>query len=277
MISNISTEIKQFLIARFSHQSAFDDLCRETGMANTFAGNFDERITSFLQKASSQFPDYIQRIYNACLSLRPGFETEIKTLFKAAMDSNPEIPVSKDNKKSAAIFLSYSWKKVEAADEVGDAVLSRGFHLVRDISDVKYKHDLTAFMKSIRNCDYAITIISDAYLKSPNCMFEIIELLKEQKFKDKILPIYLDDAKIFTPSDRIDYITYWNKKYSDLKAKAAGLDLAQAGQVAADLKTYEMIRMEIDGFMGAISRMRLIPYDELKADGFREIFDVVVK
>lgn len=64
---------------------------------------------------------------------------------------------------------------------------------------------------------------------------------------------------------------------NELESKAKDLDLAQAGQVAEDLKMYNAIRMEIDGFMGAVNRMRLIPYDELKADEYQAVFDVVLK
>ncbi|MBN2442363.1 MAG: toll/interleukin-1 receptor domain-containing protein [Spirochaetales bacterium] len=273
MISVISVTLKQFLIDRFANESAFDDLCREIGISYSSSEDFATRMTGLLRKAASNHPDYIGKLYTACIKLRPGFTEEINILFEVTPSSK-----TPNNLETAdiRIFLSYSWKNKAVADELDKAFQSRGIQLVRDIYDVQYKYDLKEFMKSIRDCDYAITIISDAYLKSPNCMFEIMELLKERKFRDKILPIYQDDAKIFTPAGRVAYITYWNAEYDELKTSAQGLDLAQAGEVAEDLKMLEIIRMEIAGFMGAVSRMRLIPYDELRAGGYKEIFDEVL-
>ena len=52
--------------------------------------------------------------------------------------------------------------------------------------------------------------------------------------------------------------------------------LTQGGEVAEDLKILEMIRMEIAGFMGTVSRMRLIPYDELAAGGYKARCNIVI-
>ncbi len=53
-------------------------------------------------------------------------------------------------------------------------------------------------MKSIRNQDYVILIISDYYLKSKNCMFEVTEIMKEQEYKDRIFPAVVEHG-IYDP------------------------------------------------------------------------------
>ena len=80
---------------------------------------------------------------------------------------------------------------------------------MRDIREVSYKGDLPEYCNRIRECAAAICIISDAFLKSRWCMYEMLQLMKDQQLKDKIYPIIMDDAHIFTAKDRIQYIQYW--------------------------------------------------------------------
>ena len=40
--------------------------------------------------------------------------------------------------------------------------------------------------------DYTILLISDAYLKSSNCMYEVFEVMRDRRYKDKtFLAVYL--------------------------------------------------------------------------------------
>lgn len=41
-----------------------------------------------------------------------------------------------------------------------------------------------------------IVVISEKYLKSENCMFELVQISKHQQFADRIFPIVLNNANI---------------------------------------------------------------------------------
>lgn len=60
---------------------------------------------------------------------------------------------------------------------------------MRDIRDLRYKSSIKEFMKQIRKGDYSFIIISEDYLKSLNCMYEMGEFIKDESYKDRILPI----------------------------------------------------------------------------------------
>ena len=79
--------------------------------------------------------------------------------------------------------------------------------------------------------DKVIMIISDQYLKSRACMYEVGQLIKSSDFKKKILFIVCSnrdkkfykvpaveniEAKIYDPHDRNQYIIYWENKCSEL-------------------------------------------------------------
>ena len=55
---------------------------------------------------------------------------------------------------------------------------------------------ITTFMKSIRTQDFAILVISDNYLKSVACMYEVIQLMKEDDWLSKTMIMLADDINI---------------------------------------------------------------------------------
>lgn len=68
-----------------------------------------------------------------------------------------------------------------------------------------------------------IVILSDAYLKSPNCMFELFEIWRNSKsepqvFRERIKAFSLKDAKIYTLKDRLIYATHWKSEFDGIKA-----------------------------------------------------------
>ena len=77
------------------------------------------------------------------------------------------------------IFISYSWKDKKIVDEVDKDFMALGITLVRDIRDTEFKDSLRQFMKRIRTFDFAIVIVSDSFLKSKNCLIEILEFIKD--------------------------------------------------------------------------------------------------
>jgi hypothetical protein len=101
--------------------------------------------------------------------------------------------LSSENSRDKKLFLSYSWANKDIADIIDSDLSKQGFKLTRDERDLKYKNSLREFMNSIGDHDFVITLISDAYLKSENCMYEITEIMRSRMYKDKILMIVLND------------------------------------------------------------------------------------
>lgn len=48
-------------------------------------------------------------------------------------------------------------------------------------------------MQTISDKDFVISIVSNRYLKSRNCMYEMCELMRNRKFKEKLLFLVVDD------------------------------------------------------------------------------------
>lgn len=170
------------------------------------------------------------------------------------------------------IFLSYSWLDENLADDIDNKFAKHGITLIRDKRELSYKSSIREFMKQIREGDYVLILISDNYLKSVNCMYEVTEFIKDENYKDRILPILKEDAKIFKVIDRSKYIKYWQDEYH--KLKLASNDIQEENKIdnIKEMIKLERIQRELSDFMSNISDMNLIICDKNITD---EDFDKI--
>ncbi len=90
-------------------------------------------------------------------------------------------------------------------------------------------------MNGIRNMDYAVLIITDNYLKSFNCMYEVLEVIKEKNYEYKILPVVVETS-IYSSSGRIRYIRYWEDKFEELKSDISQINVVNTGNLIDNLR-----------------------------------------
>ena len=131
------------------------------------------------------------------------------------------------NPTNKTIFISYSWNDRDIVDKIEKGLKPitqlLGISLIRDTRDLKYNESVEGFMKRVKNEDYVLMLITDNYLKSENCTFEINEFLRSRN-KDSMLRItHLDNVKD-NDGKKIDfynkkgteaikhYINYWEKE-----------------------------------------------------------------
>jgi len=82
----------------------------------------------------------------------------------------------------------------------------------------------------------------------------VFEFIKDQNYKNKIIPMMVNTAKIFSAENRLNYITYWNKRYNDLDVKIKSLnDLIAVNSLIEDLKHLKKINEEIGDFLTYLS------------------------
>lgn len=197
-------------------------------------------LFSFMDFLNLNQSSYIKEIKN-----------EIEILDKMDM-------MSMESYESMKIFLSYSWLDDKLADNIDDKFIDIGITLLRDRRDIKYRNSIKEFMKQIRNEDYVLIIISDNYLKSSNCMYEVTEFIKDENYKERILPIVKSDVKIFNALDRSKYIRYWQNEYNKLKDETSDIDELNKLDNIKEMLRYEKIQRELPDFMNTISDMNLI-------------------
>ncbi|OGU33602.1 MAG: hypothetical protein A2057_04550 [Ignavibacteria bacterium GWA2_35_9] len=176
-------------------------------------------------------------------------------------------------RKNIKIFISYSWKDKKIVNKVDDYFKSLAITIIRDERTVKYKESIKEYMKRIRTTDYVLMIISDSFLKSSNCMYEVIEFIKDVNYNDRILPILLDDTKIYDPIESIEYSKYWDREYDRFYGKIKGLPVTSVESYIIELKHLQNIRDSIGPFIHSIKDMKIVLYNEVKKTGYREVLN----
>lgn len=165
----------------------------------------------------------------------------------------PKANKNTEKKSDKTVFLSYNWHDGEIADRIDRHLsINCGITVMRDVRDIGTWKSIREFMKSIRQQDYAVLIVSDLYLKSKNCMFEVTEVMKEQKYMDRIFPAVVERS-IYDPLVRVEYIKHWQRECQKLESAIKGLHPADIVELAEELRRYQRIASSISEFLDMVS------------------------
>lgn len=187
---------------------------------------------------------------------------EVKYILQPFIDEDIELDSVSDVKNNVLkmienvnIFLSYSWKDEALADKIEGYYRDSNIIIKRDKNNIEHWGSIRKYMESIRETDYVILIISDSYLKSVNCMYEINELMKDENYKNRIFPLVLEES-IYKLEGRIEYIVYWEKKYSETKEKIEQIkNMENTSRVSEELHFIREISYSISEFLDIVSDM----------------------
>ena len=154
-----------------------------------------------------------------------------------------------DNKSLPSVFISYNRKSSVFVDDIEKAVKNY-CNLKRDRNNLSAWDSITDFMKTIRKEDFAVIVVSDAYLKSIACLYEVIQLMKDDDWDQKTMYVVMDDAtRIYDVMNRLEYIAYWNNYCDKLSEAINKLPSSSVYKQAEELKKAEMIRNSIGEFL----------------------------
>jgi hypothetical protein len=127
--------------------------------------------------------------------------------------------------------VSYAWGEDTIEGRKHQAIVERfcaeaeaqGIRILRAQDEVGLGERISKFMKQLGRDDRVFVILSDKYLKSPFCMFELSEVWRtsrqeDEEFLRRICIYTLPCAKIWTPRDRAKYAIHWKQQHDELEA-----------------------------------------------------------
>ncbi|MEH2184491.1 toll/interleukin-1 receptor domain-containing protein [Nostoc sp.] len=147
--------------------------------------------------------------------------------------------------KQKEVFISYTWRDNHSetfVQQLEKAFKGKGITIIRDKNAIGYKERFQEFMQRLSRGKCVIVVISDQYLKSENCMYELVEIAKNGKLYHRIFPIVLADAKIYKPIERIKYVEYWEKQIQDLNDAMRTVSAANLQGFREEIDLYTEIR-----------------------------------
>ena len=193
------------------------------------------------------------------------------------------------------VFLSYCENDCDIANIIQSKIENRlGYkvYVSRYTKDVKYKQSLSGFMQSIEEHDYVVSIISDKYLKSDGCMYEISELMRDRKYYDKLLFVILSEKDIcYYKSEvkveeieadvysinRFRYIEYWQDKKKEIDGIVNKIaDPSLAVEPTEESKKISIILLKIGEFIEKLKDGMGIRLTEMIDTGFEDFISNIL-
>jgi hypothetical protein len=177
------------------------------------------------------------------------------------------------------VFISYAWgdEREEIVDKIDKALQERGLKIIRDKRDLEYKGSIQKFMERIGRGDCVIVVVSDKYLRSPNCMFELVEIAENKEFRDRIFPVIWKDANIYDPLTRIVYIEHWEFARKKLARAMKKLDPANLQGLREEMDLYDRIRDRISGLTSILKDMNALTPEMHEESNFNQLYDAIEK
>ena len=179
-----------------------------------------------------------------------------------------------------AVFISYAWggESEKIANQIDQALQARGIRIVRDKRDLGYKGMIRSFMERIGQGNAVVAVISDKYLRSKNCMYELVEIADNKEFLDRIFPIVLPDALIYDAGDRLDYVEYWQEQKNKLNKRYKKLqDFSNLQGIHEELDDYDRFRSRISELTSILKDMNTLTPDMHRDSDFSELYNAIEK
>ena len=146
------------------------------------------------------------------------------------------------------IYISHAWggESEEIVQEIYKRCRAEGLNIILDRKDLGYRQSITSFMHELGRADAIILVVSNKYLHSEYCMFELLQIYENKNIIQRIFPVVLDEVSIAKSTERLDLVKYWEKETESLEAKIRELkNLSYIEGITDDLNLYQKIRNNI--------------------------------
>src|SRR5215216_2689119 len=175
------------------------------------------------------------------------------------------------------VYISYAWggESERIVNELDADLQAKGILVIRDKRDRGFKGMIRDFMQQIGRGHAIIVVISDKYLKSPNCMFELVEIARNKDFYDRVFPIVLGDADIYNPVNRIKYIKHWEDKVKELDEAMRSVSSANLQGMREEIDSYDEIRDNISNLTFFLKDMNTLTAEMHENSNFASLISAL--
>ena len=156
-------------------------------------------------------------------------------------------PVPRAADAPIPVYVSYAWEPASQAfvDEVGQRLPADRFEFRRDKTHLQTGDWISSFMAEIGRADCVLVVLSDKYLRSPNCMRELLHLYQRSQgdradLMGRIVAVVPPELKIDRTTGRAVYIRHWRDEHKALESVFQDLGIAAMG--AADREEWLAIQ-----------------------------------
>lgn len=111
-------------------------------------------------------------------------------------------------------------------------------------------------MKQIRKQDFVVPIVSDTYLRRGNCIYEITQLLKDDDYAKRTLPVVIQlpqneqrQYSFFDTQYRTEIISFWETKAKNLCELISSLAAENRAELDNEYRKIKNYAQEVSKFL----------------------------
>lgn len=163
----------------------------------------------------AQPDESLEKSATARLSREPRFEKPPESFFPS---------------REPQVFVSYAWgddtptgqTRAKIVEDLCTTLSRQGMNVRRDRDEMRPGDLISEFMDRLTEGDRIFVVVSDKYLRSEYCMYELFRIYrncadKPERFLQKVIPIILPDSKIDRMTDRLQRAIHWTNQEKELK------------------------------------------------------------
>lgn len=181
------------------------------------------------------------------------------------------------------VFISYAWLKTTEAKndytDIADVIakkLKKHFKVVIDKKDINYKGNIREFEKRLGKGTKIIIVISDKFLRSKHCMYEVSKIVEKGNVYDRIFPVVLQDADIYHSKGILKYVKHWDDEIESLnrelkKAKS----LSNLTPIHKEIDEYTRFREIIADFIHLLNEMNTLSPSVHQDGNFKDLINAL--
>ena len=206
-------------------------------------------------------------------------------------NNDVEEKVVNQNDEPITLFISYTECDAPIVDIIENKIKERlkDRIMISRYTELQYKDSFMAFMNTIQDHDFVLTVVSDTYLRRQACMYEVGEIIKDHHYKDRLLFVVLSEKErkyygedapekigpaIYKgPEERLEYVDYWKKRYVNLEKRMREInDLEAVSKASVDLKIIgQIFRKDMSEFLDFLADENGKSFEKLYANNFDEV------
>jgi internalin A len=189
------------------------------------------------------------------------------------------------------IFVSYAWgddtpagqQRAKVVENLCTTLGRQDITIRRDRDEMRSGDMISEFMDRIVDGDFVIVVISDKYLRSEYCMYELFRIYrncadKSERFLKKVIPIILPDSKIDSMTDRLQRAIHWTDQEAKLKPLVTGNVTAVGTEFFRKFRLIgEFARNTSDMLEYLVDKLQPRDFDRQAQQGFKEVLEQITR
>lgn len=190
---------------------------------------------------------------------------------KISSNSSPITSIA-NNREFTPLYISYSWSNSEEIDSLCIELKKSNIPFYRDIINCGYKDNIRRFEEEIGKGAKVLVFISDAYLKSINCMYELALVFMHGNVEERLFPV------VTTNNSRDSFFSkalfeYWNTLYLQKKEILNDLPSGASLQAIKELEYCDHIVRELPKITNYLSNVNTLTIDKLSENHFKLLIE----